>query len=79
LRHGVVFEPNFFTNGAIKSVTLLAHAVFASVNSSSRPSEVRSRTHQSLTNHATLLPHHLELTTTAIKTGAIAIWINQGH
>ena len=32
-----IFEAKFFINGAIKSATLLAHAVFASVNSSSRP------------------------------------------
>jgi len=32
-----IFEAKFFINGAITSATLLAHAVFASVNSSRRP------------------------------------------
>ena len=31
-----IFEAKFFINGAVKSVTLLAYAVFASVNSSNR-------------------------------------------
>jgi len=38
---------------------------------------VRSRTQLSLTNCLMLLSHHLELTMTAIKTGAVGI--NQGH
>jgi len=38
---------------------------------------VTPRTQLSLTNCATLLQHNLELTITAIKTGAVGI--NQGH
>jgi len=38
---------------------------------------VRSGTRLSLTNCATLLSHHLELTMTVIKVGAVGI--NQGH
>jgi len=37
-----IFEAKFFINGPIKSATLLAHAVFAGVNSSSRPSEIKN-------------------------------------
>ena len=69
-------QAKFFINGAIKSATLSAYAAFASVNSSSRPI-VRPRTQLSLTNCAMLLQHNLELTMTAIKTGAVGI--NQGH
>jgi len=60
-----------------KSVTLLAHAVFASANSSI--GLVRPRTQLSLANCATLLSHHLELSmiTSRPKTGAVRI--NQGH
>jgi len=37
-----IFEAILFINGAIKSATLLAHAVFAGVNSSSSPSEIKN-------------------------------------
>jgi len=37
-----IFEAKFFINGAIKSAFLLAHAAFASVTSSSRPSETKN-------------------------------------
>jgi len=67
-----VFDAKFFIKDAVKSATLLAHAVFASVNSSSIGLE-RSRTQLSLTNCTTLLSHDLESTMTATKTGAVGI------
>jgi len=72
-----IFEAKFFINGAIRSAILLAHAAFASVNSSSRPSETKNSSVESMTNCATLLQHNLELTMTVIKTGAVGI--NHGH
>jgi len=75
-----IFEAKFFINCAIKSVTLLAHAVFVSANSSSRPSESKnSAVVDKLRNASTLLPHHLELTMIAIETSAVAVRINQRH
>jgi len=38
-----IFGSQFFINSAVKSATLLAHAVFASISSSSRPSVYRVR------------------------------------
>jgi len=63
-----MFEANLFINGDIKSVTLLEHAVFACVNSSSRPSTIKNSTVVDKL-HSALLSHHSELTMTAIKTG----------
>ena len=37
-----IFEATFFIHIAIKSATLLAHAVFARVSSRSRPSEIKN-------------------------------------
>ena len=71
-----IFEAKFFIDGGMKSATLLAHAVFASVNSSRHSNINRSRTQLSLTK-CTTLPRHLELTMTAVKTGAVGM--NQGH
>ena len=64
-------EDKFFISGAIKLVTLLACSF--RYNSSNRPSEIKNRTQLSLTNCTTLLPHHLEMTMTGVKTGAVAL------
>jgi len=74
-----IFEAKFFINCATKSATLLAHAVFASVNSSSRPCEIKNSAVVDKMRTVTLITHHLQLTMTAIKTGALAVGINKGH
>ena len=64
-----IFEAKFFINGAIKSATLLAQCSFASVNSSSTPSEIKnSAVIEKLRN---AISRHLELTMIAIITGAV--------
>ena len=74
-----ITEAKFFINCATKSATLLAHAVFASVNSSSRPCEIKNSAVVDKMRTVTLITHHLQLTMTAIKTGALAVGINKGH
>ena len=66
-----IFEAKFFINGAIKSATLLAQCSFASVNSSSTPSEIKNSAVIEKLRNAIGLSRHLELTMIAIITGAV--------
>ena len=67
-------KPIFFINDAYKIATLVQFSpVLTSIGL------VRSRTQLSLTNGATLLPHHLELTMTTSRPKTGDVGINQGH